>query len=141
MTPATLKASAITVSQKWAEKLREAGWPQDEESPFLWQCGSENQSRVVSGKFVEVTARYDGTFLAAPTAEEVLRRLPRVIVDEGELFTMVLSPSSLDGWNVSYMHENGEPRCAACVTGYDTLAKAAAAMYVYLAGQKLLPSL
>ena len=134
--------STITVSLEWAKKLKEAGWPQSE--PLHYWHRNVGQWYVYAKDFSEhdfnmVDGANFPADVAAPTAEEILRRLPYEIMDEGEAFELVIAPRRHGGWNVFYTHENGENRCAA-LEKEDSLANAAAAMWVYLKEHDLLPS-
>lgn len=132
---------SIVVSLEWAKKLREAGWPQDE--CLFWWCPylteNSNGSPFV-GYLISNTAEpqdsHDWTkkaeIFADPTAEEILRRLPRVYVEH---LRVTPSPGA-SGWTVEYRRP-GKMR-AWVSREADTLANAAAAMYCYLSEQKLL---
>ncbi len=125
---------SITVSLEWAKKLKEAGWPQDEQTVNHWRRKGEIYS--VGG--------FTTWCLAAPTAEEILRRLPDYIGTEYVLVTVRDHPENK--WSVNYIrisekgvnyHPDHEFRARPC--DGDSLANAAAAMWCYLAENKLLP--
>lgn len=133
---------AIVTSLDWSKKLKEAGWPQ--ESTFFWAraarldewevvidaeiswIGNDN----IKGSGCGCCERDDelADKFAAPTAEEILRRLPRT-VGEAEL---ALNHGPIDGepWYIFYPGVRG-------IRDF-SLANAAAAMYCYLAENKLL---
>lgn len=73
-----ISPESIVVSLDWAKKLKAADWPQ-ERSVMIW-CGCK------PGRDSFVWQRRNDTFceldLAAPTAEEILRQLPRDIPNE-----------------------------------------------------------
>lgn len=79
-------------------------------------------------------------YTAAPTAEEILRRLPGNLMMAGEGYDAYLQFLKLGDykWILTYMGKTepkGQP-----MKKEDSLANAAAAMYVYLADNKLLPT-
>jgi hypothetical protein len=146
-----MKPETIVPSLELCKKLKEAGWRQS----------SNGIGNIGSQTFVEDILRGDGGLFGsyfkwnqkpmwevylgtmwdnyaniaeAPTAEEILRRLPKQTADDNYL---TISPEE-SGWAVYYETSNNLPRhiCKA-----DTLANAAAAMYVYLSENKLLPPL
>lgn len=141
MTPDATTPPTITVSLDWAKKLREAGWPRLG-SIFWWRCytskGMDSETWVL-----ETIDRYwphaDGrryTYsepLAAPTAEEILRRLPKFITEDGMVHRRHVHWDYGDN-RVEYGRNH--VYCADA----ESLANAAAAMYCYLAEQNLLPS-
>ncbi len=64
----------IVVSLEMARRLKEAGWPQDN-SCFYWlRCGDGKDDFSVSRTDVGRNSMVES--FAAPTAEELLRRLP-----------------------------------------------------------------
>ncbi len=124
---------SITVSLDMARKLKNAGWLQSE-SHFIfihsdadtklwsrWNTGGEPRGGYIDGSMS----------WAAPTAEEILRRLPAEVDDE----SLYVSSQRYNGLWVVYYGVHGERHQHLD----DTLANAAAAMYCYLAEQKLLP--
>lgn len=121
-----MKPEEIVTSLDWSKKLEEAGWPQDQ-SIFWWKY-----EVTFSGNFWMVGQRphKDAEKFAAPTAEEILRRLPK------EELT-IRHRNSL--WMIDFLRfdENGNKTHSYIFEG-DTLANAAAACYCYLAEQKLL---
>lgn len=72
-----MKTEDIVTSKEWSKKLTTAGWPQDESHFYwfidddgdmgesFWTVGSEE------GYSIEV-----GDDIAAPTASEIIRRIP-----------------------------------------------------------------
>jgi hypothetical protein len=143
-------ATAITASLKWAKKLREAGWAQ-EASCFYWfehwQMGiDENGEQVVEPHLLEtVLLPNSGGSLhhhawAAPTAEEILRRLPDILEERFSLiiFRDYNREEKKQEWCLMYEHiPNRMPLYSESA---DTLANAASAMYVFLSKNNLLPT-
>lgn len=152
----------ITVDLENAKKLKAAGWQY--ESQWYWVThyldlgGSELPAMLVLNQGEshdfhqfywpeeECTASRTENYYAAPTAEEILRRLP-VYFSHGEEKRVIRMVRDKDG-RYSVFHESyaiktslGElpyydvPK----IQKYDILANAAAAMYCYLAEHSLLP--
>src|SRR5436853_114831 len=79
-------AESIVVSLENAKRLKEAGWPQDDSQMFFWYRTTFNDPqqmfKLIGGHDLTVNSasinfmkdEYDQWF-AAPSAEEVLRRL------------------------------------------------------------------
>ncbi|HEV7278874.1 MAG TPA: hypothetical protein VGN57_01570 [Pirellulaceae bacterium] len=146
---------SITVSLDWSRKLKEAGWPQGADSSLFswiegwhgaeWPDGRPFEKDVYYRNFaIDILDSYfhegtTGVSFAAPTAEEILQRLPQELRrDEfGREWHLSCWPIG-SYWRLCYAsadmkieqhHERGE-----------SLANAAAAMYCYLAENKLLPT-
>lgn len=112
---------SIVVSLDYAKRLKEAGWPQYRGEVFGWfEDASGDWSVCVVESFPE------DDHIAAPTAEEILRRLPSAVIS--------FLPFEKSPWMVM-VNEAGHDVCET------TLANAAAACYCYLAENKLLPPL
>lgn len=121
---------SIVTSLDWSKKLKEAGW---NTRTFL----SWYRSKITANRHYYITETYEITkhneaefIAAAPTAEEILRRLPGYSVTWGEPFVMpgeveISCPINGEGKR----HHISDTK----------LANAAAAMYCYLAEQDLLP--
>lgn len=131
----------ITVSLEWAKKLKEAGWPQGG-TEFFWMTDSIGVVDLIWDK--DHKGNWNDFFFAAPTAEEILRRLPDYLGTEYVLVTVRDHPEN--EWAVNYIaiSEGGveyhpDHRNRVRPIQADTLANAAAAMYCYLADHKLLP--
>jgi len=157
--------SSIVTSLELSKKLKEAGWPQeydddsctlphpDHGTYFCW----ENEERPCTsfacncgkthGKW-KVNKREDNNFnpfFAAPTVEEVLRKLPPTMLRKnGNTYSLHFQRKNLfeDGWEVSYYRvKDGMELAPATLPAFaDTLANAAAAMFCYLAEHNLLPT-
>lgn len=133
-------SASITVSLEVAKELKKAGWDQDK-SIFYWDgsvppwevCLDVDRSWSYSA-----TEEDDGKCIAAPTAEEILRRLPRSIYDEGGEYVRICFPSGSHNEGIQYKHLGGLALCAA-LEDDDTLANAAAKMWIYLKQHDLLP--
>lgn len=138
---------SITVSLKKARELKEAGYPQ-RISIFHWwkRIGHEEYEELGMNIMLDGGSPY----IAAPTAEEILRRLPTMIEYQGGTFLLFIFPHWADApkWMMGYersiesaqktgstlwIHGKG----AYHATG-DTLANAAAAMWIYLKKNNLL---
>ena len=124
----------ITVSLEWAKKLRDAEWDQ-EDCVFFYVSNDKDDFLLVPRHYNTMEKSESFHHFSAPTAEEILRELPHVIHDKG-------SPRFLQCgkhkkfWDVGYWR-GVEPMKN--VTE-DTLANAAAAMWIYLKKNNLLPS-
>lgn len=126
---------SIVTSLDCSVKLRNAGWSQDD-ATFWHHYNSDSDARWIDGS--------RGTWgIAAPTAEEVLRRLPRTlkIMMDGMLIAF---PEGNGKWTVGYEHtasaRRGLMMIEATPQEEDTLANAAAAMWIHLKQNNLLPS-
>jgi hypothetical protein len=134
---------SISVALDWANALEAVGFPQDDSALIWCGCNPKHESFVWQRRNNEVCGGWD---LAAPTAEEILRRLPNHLVAlmkdnrSPTLRFRRLDTHAGDGsrWCLGYDigHDN---YLGGFSTEEDTLANAAAAMYCYLAEQKLLP--
>jgi len=108
----------ITVNLPTANKLRDAGWEQKEST--FWRLGEKDREVFTYQELRDKNISLDAV-CAAPTAEEVLRELPPETEEKGVVrFPRV---SAVEQW------EEGE---------YDTLANAAAEMWIYLRTNDLL---
>ena len=137
----TVKAE-ICVSLEWAKKLNEAGWNERTH----WQYWI----RIRHTEY-ELSCNLMHYHLPAPTAEEILWRLPETILvpvivkKRPERFTYLLKLDIKNGkFLVYFLRRKGDssavyfplPR----FPHQSSLANAAAAMYCYLADNNLLPS-
>lgn len=141
----------IVVSLKMAETLNEFGWPQDKSC--FWYCGiySNTPWLIYIPKGINEIGTYskmrrEGEMIAAPTAEEVLRRLPRTIEPEGRtLYLTCEFPADPISWGgsayVGYSYQSRVPSIDGCFprSYADTVANAAAEVYVFLSQNNLLP--
>jgi hypothetical protein len=132
---------SITVSLDWAKELREAGWPQQESSLYTWvQKGKDEEDwsesflelSSICWRLVRVDTFHPDFLCAAPTAEEILRRLPPLIINSNV-------PYHLDPTKKLYMVSYDDENLTGKVEHGDSLANAAAATYCYLAECNLLP--
>lgn len=137
---------SIVVSLEMAKRLKEAGFPQDEEMEFWWmfeEAEDPDDQWACLGQDSDYFFNRKTDF-AAPTAEEILRRLPAEFKEEpkwkdgiGETWKLGMYKLRESFWWVGY----GYPdmlRTKHTETA-KTLANAAAAMYCYLAENSLLP--
>lgn len=140
--------ASITTDLQWSRRLKEAGFPQD--SVWHWRfwhnvpgdyilCDEEDIHELSKPEESDGLLEY----FAAPTAEEILRRLPKTL--DHWLLDCLPNPDE-DLWAVSYFSaiDPEQPTHPAiqevlpCEA--DTLANAAARMYCHLAENKLLPA-
>lgn len=129
--PPTATPSApesIVPSLDWCKKLKEAGWPQNEDSSVYWWS---YVVRAATGEWSWKVNPKQGGYetYAAPTAEEILRRFPEEIKTA---IRVNYWPSV--GWRVQYDVPNG------CACTFGSLADSLAGIYCRLAEQKLLPA-
>lgn len=127
-------ASKITVSLEWAKRLAKAGWRQ--ETAFVWWYTEamstdvkyfpdvdwekrENKLQLFEKRMID-----SGRHTFAPTAEEILRRLP-----DFKLQRIVHT------WVIQIIFDPLHGRTETS----ESLANAAAAMYCYLSENNLLP--
>lgn len=128
--------SAITVSLEWAKKLKEVGWEQGI-TIGNWRPSTNDFYRKQQQYEIHFTSgiyRNEKSF-DAPTAEEILRRLPAAFKTN----LLNVGKYTPNDWVVSYF----DPANAAAFMPYfndPSFANAAAAMYCYLAENNLLPS-
>jgi len=125
---------SITVSLEYAKKLKEAGWPQ--EAVWYWPVHYVNGH--IFALATETHPRSENNaldYFAAPTAEEILQRLPEYV---GTQFWSIIAEGHVRdgrkvmGYTIYYPTKHEE--------WSDTLANAAAAMYCHLAENGLLPT-
>ena len=113
-----------------AKKLKEAGWPQGRPE-FVWEVFKEEIGRepylhhYLSGSFTNNKNRI--AWFHAPTAEEILRRLP----DRIEKRLLNVSKYEGNEWVVSFFDPADKYRPETYFNS-PSLANAAAAMWVYL---------
>lgn len=147
------KPESIAVSLEMAKKLKAAGWPQ-EDSVFHWQWHEDDGewpsfSAPSEWSCYQMEASLDdyddGDCFAAPSAEEILRRLPEKFT-HGEPYCLYAAITFRghtlgNGWYVGYRNfAEGKAHPEIDGQDADTLANAMAKMYCYLADNKLLPS-
>lgn len=148
----TSSTSAITVSLEWAKKLKEAGYPQGS-THYLWGedgwklDGKKDVSHNLIQPKGDIPYKDGGKiedgvyqrFYAAPTAEEILRRLPysyeKKVNRTQKAVVYITVHREKQGWQVR-AHSKRTLHWASQI---DTLANAAAAMYCYLSSNNLLP--
>lgn len=132
---------SITTSLEMCKKLKEAGWPQDG-TEFFWRTSVGLDAEIIWDK--GHVGGWNKYFYAAPTAEEILRRLPKKIVQvpkfsygDPEVLMLTANMTTNDLWYVRYLSSRIQQYGEADAS----LANAAAAMYCYLSENKLLPPL
>lgn len=140
---------SITVSLAWAKKLKEAGWPQ--ESLFAWyireplrpdqiEPGVDTRTEFV---YQRVSRGWMKTLehFSAPTAEELLRKLPPQVMVGGEMLHLNIFDDrdwiGEQSWDLGYSASgmSGDPLH---VRSKDSFVDACAKMYCLLSEQKLL---
>ena len=138
----------MTTSLAMSKKLLDAGWKS--KSPFFWTFSNPSRNKgpkprwalKCSGlclrnwmKAKSPTSKLE--IIAAPTAEEILRELPKIILQRDEELDVAILPKTLNispelgKWLVTYSHPF--ERISA-----DNLADAAANMWIHLKENKLL---
>jgi hypothetical protein len=143
-----MNTESIVTSLEWSKKLKEAGFPQeawahyrknnptdrDDDAYFFFGFGDEFERPKPQWEFDD--------WIAAPTAEEILRRLPKKIVQvpkfsygDPEVLMLTANMTTNDLWYVRYLSSKLQQYGEAD----ESLANAAAAMYCYLAENNLLP--
>lgn len=152
MTPATLGASApesIVVSLEWAKKLKEAGWSGNSHWLWAYHCfdlpaDSEFQKPFLCGREHE-DHYHQYKFYLAPTWSDIWFSLPSDLLMNARVVDIALDAEFLDQWNPAIFKmekyaefqsrraEKWEPKQK---TPHDDVA----AMYCYLAENKLLPT-
>jgi hypothetical protein len=118
--------STLVPSLEWSKKLKEAGWPMSYSDLFGWWENADGEAKVVPSFNLALSATTYGECFPAPTAEEILRKLPA----GWEVYS---APSKGGLLTSGYaIQVNGAPFQVG-----DTLANAAAAAYCYLAAHPL----
>lgn len=140
--------ASIVVSLEMAKALARAGW--DQKKSHFWFSSSYNREKgrhhcVISsrGELTKRNRYIARENFAAPTAEELLRKLPVSLSECRDDDLIILRNAIITEWCIAY-----ERRKSGHLHGkfiYDTrnlsLADAAASMWVYLKEHNLLPPL
>ena len=140
---------SIVTSLEWSKKLKEAGWERDAAHWYwnLYRHSSEGEKWFLECPFdIDVDHPYK-LAIAAPTAEEILRRLPfsvehKVKTSNGQVqnYVSYITPHrEKEGWQLFLRNSHRRPRTI-WVTEILSLANAAAACYCYLEENNLFPS-
>lgn len=127
---------SITVSLEWAKKLQTAGWPHG--GYFAWyiypDLPPDQREPGVEQPHEDLEKHHDKGWKVklehyrAPTAEEILQRLPTfVIFNNNGKFGIQCKKNEMNGYNKNVEFMN------------DSLANATAAMWIYLKENNLLP--
>jgi len=153
---------SITVSLDLAKQLRDAGYPQGfsgvfapqtveridqilpanqlDGSYFYWMDVRSDYTKGEPSPQVESIYCNYPMIAAAPTAEEILRKLPEVLYLGEERVAVYLNALPDDNkWIVSYSEERNCDVPDFWKRDKESLANAAAAMYLYLFSHNLLP--
>lgn len=127
-----------TVSLSLAKQLKEAGYS-NEWSTFYWEDLFDGNAQLVTEK--EKAHYQDGKeikYWAAPTADEILDRLPWQIKDGIDRGRLVVEKSFFDKrWKVTYVDYGSGGRFAQSNED-ENIADSAAKMWLYLKEQNLL---
>jgi len=124
----------ICVTKEWAEKLKKARYPQ-RDSAFCWYFNDE----VEVVHLVHNSEDQDGVICAAPTASEILEKLPQIIEIEKTKFQLFISMVMDRQYFVVYVdekdyHNNATFAIMAC----HELTQALAKMYCYLVSKNII---
>ena len=132
----------ICVSKEWAEKLKEAGFPQ-KDSYFYWSTVNK-PNIVLKDKYqhpisqaLTINPHWLDEIIAAPTASEILEKLPSFIVLDTNKTWLSCSKNIFNLFEVGYATNGG------FINGHmeeKSLVDALARMYCYLVSEKLTPS-
>jgi len=128
----------ICVTKEWAEKLKGAGYPQ-RDSVFYWAIGGdkcENEWRLL---YSDDEGWSSTDIIAAPTASEILEKLPQIIEIEKTKFQLFISMVMDRQYFVVYVdekdyHNNATFAIMAC----HELTQALAKMYCYLVSKNII---
>lgn len=144
--------SDITVSLEKAKALKEAGWPQEDSALITWweNDGCPFFSHPTKGKpeafygllwqpQMDSTGTCKCKKYAAPVSEEILRRLPQLKTTRNRIFDLQCRRLEQGGWFVCYRYSNATRQTKYQARG-DSLADAAASLWIYLKTNNLLPS-
>ncbi len=138
---------SITVDLDHAKKLKEAGWYQNSSVHQWYRNKSDDSISVDHRTILALPINKIEVLVDAPTAEEILRRLPDMwpVGTEALLLTCCQSPEPERLWVITYSDKNGgHPDELDAGKGGtpmidQSLANAAAAMWIYLKSNSLLP--
>lgn len=142
-----MNPESIVVGLEQAKALKEAGWPLREN---LFAYAVEDKFFKKRSIFLQWNgetylpwygeSRPDGTYtlFAAPTAEEILRRLPGQWPTSTSMFERLRMEETNRGFVIGYSSQQHIFKNDDWFEA-DTLANAAAAMWLYLKEQNLLP--
>ena len=153
-----LTPESLVVSLDLARQLKEAGWEQEESIFWLFWSDTHDEGWIEYGSIHSfdsgAKSMYKrGAVFAAPTAEEILRRLPKHLNAFGQHGRLTVQFGlSQSQWQpcVGYIHHKsnnwifqGDNYQDGMMYFVDTdsLANAAAQMWLYLKKNNLLPSL
>lgn len=126
---------SIVASREFCQQFRKAGWPQEDQLFYWFKAGEEWALKPAGLLSREDAAKR--TTCAAPTCEEILRRLPSQIQGtDGQWYYLQVSRG--ETWfNVIYFRDSTHQ---IGLFSDLSLANAAAAMLVFLNERNLLPS-
>lgn len=133
-----MKPESITVYLETAKKLKEAGWSQTK-CEFYWIDLYIDDKKLMCKHCLEKPFGSYDEIAAAPTAEEILRELPKMLEIDNEWYHISIRSDSTvkDHWYISYLTlEKEKEKCFQ--QGSNGLANAAAEMWIYLKTNNLL---
>lgn len=130
-----MKPEEIVTSLDWSKKLEKAGWHNE---TFLSWLQEKDGSWYLDNTGGYVFGRDSEPWYFAPTAEEVLRRLPKILEGKDKWNLKLTVTPYADRWSIDFLRHDGRHDPLSRSTTEDTLANAAAAMFCCLAEQKLL---
>lgn len=130
--------SSITVSVDWAKNLCAWNYPQ-RDSHFAWVQTLGQEQWLLLPYSPEKEDLYQDNFVvrAAPTAEEILRRLPELLMKDEHAFWITIDCHG-GHYGVAYNDYQGQKHAGTCVAVDQSPANAAAAMWVFLNQNNLL---
>lgn len=144
-----MSPESINVSLEWAKKLKEAGWPQHDALFYHHQVCKPFKSGEPIPTEVCYDPEYEGGFfsLAAPNAEEILRKLPTTIrkpLGDGRTSSphririARVNHGENEVWAIRYQKHTSPKMFGPFSASDASLSDAAAAMYCVLKENRLL---
>jgi len=124
----------ICVSKEWAEKLKEAGYPQ-KDSVFYWAIGGDKCENEWSLLYSDDEGWSSTDIIAAPTASEILEKLPSLIVVNTNNAWLSCNKNIFNLFEVGYATNDG------FMDGHieeKSLVDALAKMYCYLVSENII---
>lgn len=130
---------SITVSLEWAQRLKEAGWVQDVCFYWIKHASSPKPFVVYLPNLQQRDPDTLEIWFHAPTAEEILRRLPKSLATKDRtIHRLSINCNGGKRWRIFYGTDVLFDSPVA-VDANESLANAAAQMWIYLKTNHLLP--